>query len=347
MANITTNTLFPSAKFISTDALGDLQEAVGANAVKAKYIYNGITAEAVTAGDAGNDIAIEYSFIDDASATAKSVAWSLIAGVNTCEITYNSQGIFAELVDDSGLTFTAQNAGVSGNNISVELIDNQSGNGVVGVEFSTPVNSDSIVISTELALDQYTQGDIVNALASATQSIQDHISVTASDSLAQLGASDVFGATSLTGGVDAVPASSVVQSDITNAFASAPVEITDAIVVTNETPSASFATPLSHTNLAGGADEVAGQLDPLSDYVLIKQSDIYDLEASETNDARKMLWGIVHNASEVWAQQATQPDSLQISRSAVSSTDGGLALKQTYTITAKYAISGLDLKAEV
>ena len=104
---------------------------------------------------------------------------------------------------------------------------------------------------------------------------------------------------------------------------------------------------INATNLAGGADEsTVSDLEKSSKYLCIKVDDLHGLEASEEADGRKLIWGILHQASTIFEGLATQPDSLKIAKSVPSSADQGTTLKQVYTITSKYGIENLDLKAE-
>jgi len=140
----------------------------------------------------------------------------------------------------------------------------------------------------------------------------------------------------------------VVASDFA---ANAPSTITDLItlkvksgIITSDVLSGSN---INATNLAGGADEsTVSDLEKSSKYVCIKVDDLHGLEASEEADGRKLIWGILHQAATVFNELATQPDSLKIAKSVPSSADQGTTLKQVYTITSKYGISNLDLKAE-
>ena len=101
------------------------------------------------------------------------------------------------------------------------------------------------------------------------------------------------------------------------------------------------------TNLANGSDaSEISDLEKSSKYLCINTSEIHGLEVSEEADGRKLIWGIIHKAAKVWAELGTQPDGLKISKSVPASTDQGTSLKQVYTITSKYGIENLDLKAE-
>jgi len=148
----------------------------------------------------------------------------------------------------------------------------------------------------------------------------------------------------LTGGV-----SSRTQGDIESLYANASTDVTNAIQIAVASSATNLATTLSTEPLTGGQDYVAptsGDLEANSDYILIKRTDLYDLEDSEKNDGRKFIWGVINKASDVWAGLGDAPDNLTISKTTPSSVDGGTALQQTYTIRAKYAVSGLDLKDE-
>lgn len=141
-------------------------------------------------------------------------------------------------------------------------------------------------------------------------------------------------------------ASTYTQGDVETAFASAPTEVTDLVTLSVANAGANLVGTFSAANLQNGADATSGELDPDSEYVMIKKSDYYDLEAGEENDGRKLIWGTVHRASEVFAGLSDPPENFTISRSNPTAIQNGTALRQTYTITAVYAVEGLDLKAE-
>jgi hypothetical protein len=229
MATINSSAIFPSIKFISTDALGDVQEVVGSPAVSS------------------------FATID-------------------------------------GLTFTAVDAGVDGDNITIELIEGQASNGVVGVEFS--VSGEAITIATENGAITYSQGDVENA------------------------------------------------------FASAPTGVSDLVGLSVASSGATLIGTFSATNLANGQEESAGDLDASSDYILIKQSDLYDFETGEENDGRKLLFGIMERASEVYGNLTDPPENLTLVRSAKSLINNGTLVRQTYTLTAQMVMGGLDLAEE-
>ena len=158
--------------------------------------------------------------------------------------------------------------------------------------------------------------------------------------------------TNLAGGVDQVAAvlgiNKYTRNEIKSDFnANAPQSAKDLISVS--IPAGGANTNLSgvgSVSLSGGTDSQLGELEPSSPYLLIKQADLHDLADDERTDARKLVWGVLHKASEHWAGLANQPENLKISKSFPSAADNGASLRQVYTVTAKYGVGALDLKAE-
>ena len=332
MPAVTTSELFPSVAFIATNAKGDLQEVVGVDEQKANLVYSGLTFEAAAAGVGGNDYKVEI--LGDAVIGAAQAAFD--SALKKVTIKVPTAAAVAASVTAEGLTFTAAAAGAAGNNIRVRYRQNQSG--VTGVEVSRSGND--ITIDSENAAAATTQSDIKTAFDA--QSFTD-ITIAVSNGSANM-ANPFTTYQSLASGADAVTIADATQGDVKTAFDAA--AITD-ITLAVADAGANLSGGLAESSLINGLDAVSSQLEGSAKYMLIKEADLYDFdEATEATDGRKVLWGILHNASEVWAGKTAQPESLKIARSAISSTDGGTALKQTYTITTKYAIGGLDLKPE-
>ena len=334
MPAIATTELFPSAAFISTDAKGDLQEVVGVDEAKAKIVHDGVTIESITAGAAGNSKKVEI--LEDAGASVVNASYD--SGTSKLTFKLPASAAATASLTFQGLTFTAAAPGAAGNAIKVRFRISQTTSG--GVEVSE--SGSEITIDHDDVANSTTQGAIKTAFDAAGIS-QATLSV-ASSSTAMTAAVSSFA--SFTNGADAIDATSYTQQNLVDAAQAAGTSVTDLFSVSAASGGTKLLSPLSEANLAGGVDEVPNELDTNAKYLLIKESDLYDLGDGEQNDGRKVLWGIVHNASELWAGKPAQPNSLTIARSAISSSDGGTALKQTYTITAKYAIAGLDLKAE-
>lgn len=331
MPDITTQELFPSVAFIGTNAKGDLQEVVGVDEASASLLHSGLTFTAATPGVNGNSLKVEI--VGSNSAGAAVAVFD--SGTSQLNITLPTAQATAANLTIHGLTFTAATPGAAGNNIRVRF---RVGQAVTGVEVS--VSGNDITIDSQNTTAATSQGDIKTAFDNASISIA---SLSVANAAAAM-ASNISTYESLTSGTDAIAVTDSTQGEVKTAFDAASIsEMSIAI----EAAGTSLTGELSSSSLTGGLDEVTNQLEKSEKYILIKESDLYDFDGTtEATDGRKVLWGILHNASEVWAAAASQPDNLTIARSAVQSSDGGASLKQTYTITAKYAVSGLDLKPE-
>lgn len=227
MATINSSAIFPSIKYLSTDADGDLDELVG------------------------------------------------------------DAGLSSEATID-GIKYTAVTAGVAGDSITIELLEGQA---VTGVEVSASGNA--VTIATELGASNYTLQDIADAFGLADASV-----------------TDLVGA-SITG------------------------VATDAISGT-----------YTATNLASGQEPTAPELDPNSDYIVIKRTDIKGFEQSEEQDGRKLIWGILDKASDVYESLTDSPENLTLVRSSKGVVNSGNNLRQTYTLQATYALLSVDLASE-
>lgn len=338
MATVNSNAIFPSVKFISTDGSGDLQEVVAEPAVSAKKIHDGVTYTAVASGADGNDVSIEI--VEDNNASG--LVFSAIESAVT--LTAESADAVSASLTQEGVTYSADTGGVAGNSITLEIKQGQSGAGVTGIEFS--ISGTDIVMSAELALENYTQGDVVTALNSAPQAVQDLINASAENSGTSLTNAGTLSATNLSGGVDAVTIASYTQGDVQTAFAGADSSVTDVISVSTENASSSLVSTLVAENLSGGTDEVASDLEADAKYVMIKQSDLHDLDDTEVGDGRKLVWGFVHKASEVFAGLSDPPENFTVTKGALQPINQNTAIRQSYTVQATYDISPLDLKAE-
>lgn len=337
MATVNSSAIFPSVKFISTDGSGDLDEVVAEPAVQASLTHDGLTFTAVPVGVEGNSLAVIVEEDQNASGL------SFSAQGNHVTLTAESADAVSATHTYQGLTFSAVTGGTSGNSLTLEVRQGQAGVGVVGVEFS--VSGSDIVMSAELALENYTQGDIEGYFASAPTLVTDLVDLSVADS----GASLVNGtqvATNFTGGVNAVTIASYTQGQVETAFAGADSSVTDLMTLSIADGTANLLTTLSQTHLSGGTDAIASTLEADAKYVLIKQTDLHDLADDEVGDGRKLVWGFVHKASEVFAGLSDAPDNFSITKGTFVPIEGGTALRQNYTISAIYGINNLDLKAE-
>ena len=331
MPAIAASSIFPSLKYIATDASGNLDEVESIDAVQASKTVGGITFKAKDAGVAGNSITVELVEVLGASADAVTVSGSDIS------IALKKVDGLQARKTVGGVTFKAVNAGTAGNSITVQMTDSSSS----GSDAITVSGSDILIDLTDAASASSTL-DIKNLVA-GDSSAAALVVVNGADSstLAQ-----TFGSTSLAEGVDAIVAADSSTLDIKNLVDSD--SSAAALVAVSGTSASTPAQTFSQTNLDDviGVDAVLGELEPNENYLMLKQSDLYDVADSEQADGRKLVWGFVSKATEAFEAMASQPANLTLRKSTPSSTDAGTALKQTYSMVAKYAVSGLDLKDE-
>jgi len=331
MATVNSTVLFPSIKFIATDGSGDLEEVVAVPAVNASRSHDGLTFTAVTAGVVGNQLSVEI--VEDATATG--VEFSADGN----KITLSAQTISASqdsLVHD-GVTYSSVNLGDSG--IVVTIRESQGADAIsyddVGLELT--IDLDDLVTNK-------TQGDIETLFLGAPNSVTDHVAISVADSLASL--ASTLAQEPMTGGADAVGIADYTQGQVETAFAGADSSVTDLVSLSIADGTANLVSTLSEVVLQNGADAIESTLDADAKYVMIKQSDLHDLTDSETADGRKLVWGFIHKAAEAFAGLSDAPTNLTVTKGTLAPVDGGTALRQNYTVSARYAISALDLKAE-
>ena len=236
MANITPQQIFPSARFISTKANGDLNEVHALEATKAKLIIDDVLIEAVDAGVEGNDITFE--------------------------------------IVDSGRT-----------------------TGDVGV---WTISGDDIVCDFRL----HTNGDARTA-NDLTQSFVDHAAQAIKDLINVTTVGGTQGQPTLSGHVHA------------------------------------------QENLAGGAEANSTQdLDGSSTYLLIKTTDISDLDSSEESDGRKVIYGLIDKAQSSFSALTDAPSNLKISTSTPTFNSSTNTVFKSYLVEANLGFQGLDVKDE-
>lgn len=341
--SVATIEVFPSAKFISTNAQGDLEEVESVPATKASGGFDQLSFEAIDAGVGGNATSVEItqdqSGVISYNVTGQAVSINL---GGTAQV----PAVAASLVYSNDITFSAVTAGASGNTQTVAVNGNQGGGAIVYA-----LTGSDLVINLVNAANTYTAQDLVNDFNSnASAAIKSLFSVSVTGTGSNNLQAGGIAQTNLAGGLDLVPAvlginnytRNQIKTDFDN---NAPQSAKDLIAI-SVTGSTGKLSAVNSVTLTGGTDSQLGELDPSSPYLLIKQSDLHDLADGERTDARKVVWGVLHKASEHWASLANQPDNLKIVKSFPAAADNGTSLRQTYTVTAKYGIDALDLKAE-
>ena len=348
--SVATSEVFPSAKFISTDAQGNLNEVESVPATKASGGFDQLCFEAVADGVGGNGISVEI--LQD---TSGSISYN-VAG-QAIQITLGGTAqvpavpaVAASLVYSSDITFSAVTAGAAGNSQTIAINGNQGGGAI-----AYTLNGSDLVIDLVNAANTYTAQDLVDDFNNnASGAIKALFSVSVTGTGGNNLQAGGIAQTNLAGGVDGVnqvPAvlgiNNYTRNQIKSDFDSnAPQAAKDLITISVSGAATANLNAVNSVTLIGGTDSTLGELEPSSPYLLIKQSDLHDLADDERTDARKLVWGVLHKASEHWAGLANQPENLKISKSFPSAADNGASLRQVYTVTAKYGVGALDLKAE-
>ncbi len=334
MATINTTGIFPSTSFIATNGSGDLQEVVSSVATNGSVTHDGLTFTAVGAGELANVPTITI----EESATATGVEFTASGSDITMSVqsTDSIPATFDELVSD-GITYRAETAGDSG--ILVTINESQ---GADAMAFSAGV----LTIDLDDVVGNKTQGDIADLYALADLSVKDSIELTITDHVTALTAA--LNAEPLISGTDEIPAvtiGSYTQGQVETAFAGAPSEVTAIASLSIADAGTNLQTVKAQTSF-NGSDAVAGNLDADSDYILIKRTDLHDLESGEQNDGRKFMWGLIHKAESVFAALPDKPVNFTISKTNPVTADQGTSLSQAYSVKVKYGIQNLDLKVE-
>jgi hypothetical protein len=342
MATVNSTAIFPSIKYIATDDLGDLQEVVGSYATNASKTHDGLTFTAVADGEAGNLVSI--AIVEDESATGLSFDVTGEAITLTAESAPSVPEVSAtaDSLTHDGVTYTAVNAGAN-SGITITISESQGADAI-------SASGNAITIELDDLVTNKTQGAISTLFASAGTDVTDLITISVADSGTSL--ATTLSSEALTGGTDLVPEvpavtiASYTQGQVQTAFAGAGSAVTDLVSLSIVDGSTNLVSTLTATNLTGGAEAQGGSLEANSKYILIKQSELHDLSDDETADGRKLIWGIIHKASEIFAGLSDPPANLTVTKGNPVAVNAGTALRQTYTVSATYALTGLDLQSE-
>lgn len=333
MATINTTGIFPSTSFIATDANGDLQEVVSSPQTTGSITHDGLTFTSVTAGL----VSPAPSLTIEEDATATGVEFSASGNDITMKVqsTPAVPATFDEVAID-GITYKAEVAGDSGFSVTInesQVSDNMDfALGVLTIDFADVIGNK-------------TQADIANLYALAGSAVKDNIEMTFTDLAGVLATT---GSTDLDGGSDEVPATTIAsytQTQVQTAFAGAGADVTGVVSLSIADGTANLQSELSQVSF-NGAEAVTGNLDADSDYILLKRTDLHDLDASEQNDGRKFLWGVIHKAEAQINGLSDKPENFTLTKGNPVSADQGTALSQSYSVRVKYGIDALDLKAE-
>jgi hypothetical protein len=170
MANIGLNTIFPSARFLSTDASGDVQEVTAQGGSNASATIQGIKIDAVALEQAGNGITFaiaESNGIEDSiSATNQTVTLSLkdVATNYQLGTAYSVDAVEAiEGVDPvdavsstatlDGIDIVAVAEGTSGDGITFEITEENEGDSISAVDSTVTLALDKV--ASDYKLNEY------------------------------------------------------------------------------------------------------------------------------------------------------------------------------------------------
>jgi hypothetical protein len=317
-----------------------------------------LTFTAVTAGVAGNNITIEITESNGAADAVSVTASAIKVDLDTAIGDYVTQDIqdlisndptASALISVTGGDASEAAAITSG---AVSLIggaDASLGDDIVKVH---PTDND---ISVCLVDDygNYDNDAIFTLLTDATKAWT--ASVSAVVTVSQSGASSVAaitGSFDLTGGSD--PSGQTATTDEIVSLLTAS-EAASALVVATGGSSTRLPQVLAKSPLTGGVDATTSDLDADSEYIMIKKSDIHELEdrtdgSSEVDDARKIVWGVLdtYTSHVTGLSVEQQPENFLINRGqpALVIDGSGTRIRQAYSVQAFYATGDFDLEDE-
>ena len=107
MADVALNAVFPNAKFLTTNAKGDIQEIIGVDAVSASKDIDGLTFTAKVGGASGNNLSI--TIVDNVGSGG--VAYSNAGDAHTISLEesadqYSLSGMISDIGSNAPSTFT-------------------------------------------------------------------------------------------------------------------------------------------------------------------------------------------------------------------------------------------------
>ena len=349
MAQVNSAEVFPSLRTISTDSVGDLQEITSVPALRATGVLStDILLSAVNLGADANNIVV--SIVENFGGSANSIA----VNGNAIEVrlqdalTAASGGTPSTLDYNGAFTLTTLNNG--GTNIDFHVVDNivtTSGQDEVKINAS----DDDVSVCLIGDITTYTNQDIRDLLTDSTTAWYaglQNIFIVGDMGVGQETEQAIeFSSTFSNGTVDVNQSASlqdVVSLISGNAEASALVSVSVDSAKAGDLPS------VSSEQLEGGFNPTFADLEADSQYVLLKIDEIHGLTADETNDARKVTWGVIEQyAQYVLGQSAeNQPENFILTRGNPTLViDGaGTRIRQVYSIQSFYATGDFDLEEE-
>ena len=264
MADISVNAVFPTAKFITTDDKGDLQEVVGVDATNAFGSIQGIRVESVDTGSNGNSIVFAISENNGASDSVSINGTDVTLSLKDSATNYflNQVNLATSAIATiQGIEIEAVSTGATFNTVTFTIAENNN------TADSISIVGDDITLDLEASASEY-QLNQVNPAVQATASIQG-IEIEA-DAIGSLGngitfeilennaTADSISATGNTVSLDLQNGANTYQiSDIQNIVAGAGTDVTDLVNITFSGSTTDFLTSADSVATSGGKDERA------------------------------------------------------------------------------------------
>lgn len=361
MAKAQTSDVYPSLIHLTTTDTGDLNETIGAPALKASTtLYSGtsgaVNIEAKEKGAEGNLIKVDI--VDNNGGTDKA---EFDDSTNSIRVLFSSPftasfgGTYDQATYNTGIDLTAVELGSLGNTLQFTVLDNVAGATQDEVKVNASDGDVTVCLQNDIAT--YTNDDIWDLLTNtiytwvssdgSAGTIQEVMTPSQNGNYAGNDVS-VNSALTLQGGVD--PSGQVPSQGTAKIVSLINNEPETSAIVTASGGDSSLPASVNQQSLGGGQDLQASSLDFEADYVCININDIHGLGISEVHDARKVLWGMMESyVQEINGQSVeNQPENFLATRGnpTLVIDQAGTRLRQTYTFNAFYAVGDLDLEDE-
>lgn len=348
MAQVNSSDVFPSLRTISTDAIGDLQEITSVAEIKAsKVLSSDINVTAKLDGALGNDVSV--ALVDNFGGGSNSIDVSGNAIEVRLKDTLAAASGGTNSVLNYNSAFDITSVAIGPTTIDVTVVDNVStSSGSNEVKINATDSDISVCLVNDITT--YTNGDIHTLLTSSTTAWKASLDALVTvGSLSNGSAQASEFADTLDSGTPNVNQSATIQQvvDLINNDADASALVTASVIGGG---AGNLPSTFSATNLENGADATVADLEPNSEYVMFKINDIHSLLSTETNDARKVTWGVLESYAQfVLGQSAeNQPENFILTRGNPTLViDGaGTRIRQVYSIQSFYATGDFDLEDE-
>jgi len=303
------NTIYPSARFIDTDAKGDVQEVSAQDASDASASIQGIQIDAVASNVDGNGITFQI--------TENNVGDSITATDNTVTL-----GLFKQASD------------YRLNEYSIDTLSTSAHTGIEIGEFIYFIADDTV------SWKENATGTSTNVNVTAGTSLE----VIGKDGTNRpVVVIDGTEYAVMAGNYKTTFGRRL--DSITTILGTASTDVTDLVSITLTGSDSDNLTGTGSVVTEGGNLAVESELNPNSKYLLLDIADIYDLEESEILDGRKLFYGLLETATANIASSGATSDSLVINRgNLILVTDN--KLRRSYNITATLDILDSDLSDE-